>query len=130
MINAKGAFKEIMLVELHDLIEDIRQLILVCAERRRREEITNYVHMENTALFNNHLLGVKGFYGDVKDYDIDKPQTTVEMASDLKSLLEDRVKRHDLAPALIPLVVRKIDKVFSYVRMGENAVAQKIEELT
>lgn len=128
MINAKGAFKEIMLVELQDLMEDIRQLILVLAERRRREEITPYVHMENAALFNNHLLGLKGFTGDVQEFDIQLPRTTEDMASALKILLEHRVKGHDLAPALIPLVERKIDKVFSYVRMGEDAVARKMKE--
>ncbi len=118
MKNAKRAFRDILLLELDDLGEDIHDLIDVCAERHRNDEITNYVHKENTAFFHNEMLGIKGFYEDVKTFDIDIPMTVQDMASALKILLEQRVTNHDLAPALIPLVERKIEKVLSYVRPG------------
>jgi hypothetical protein len=38
------------------------------------------------------------------------------MAAALKRLLSDRVSQHGIAPALIPLVERKIDKVLSYLK--------------
>lgn len=116
MQNAKRAFREILLVELDDLLEDVHQLIHLCSERHRKEEITHYVHLENTAFFHNEVLGIKGYREDVRTFDPEGPQNTDQMADALKKLLSDRVMHHGIAPALIPLVERKIDKVLSYLK--------------
>lgn len=122
MKNAKRVFKEIMLLELDDLREDITDLIQVCADRHRKDEITSYVHKENTAFFHNEMLGIKGFLEDVEAFDITLPENIHEMAMALKALLLHRVTQHDLAPALIPLVERKIEKVMNYVRSRDDRI--------
>jgi hypothetical protein len=116
MQNAKRAFREILMIELDDLQEDVNHLIGLCSERHIKEEITNYVHLENKAFFQNEMLGIKGYREDVRRFDPDLPENTDEMAAALKRLLSDRVRQHDIAPALIPLVERKIDKVLRYLK--------------
>lgn len=61
MKNQVRNFLEIMKLELEDLAEDIQILKEECEQRNKTGQITNYVYMENRALYENELHAIKSF---------------------------------------------------------------------
>jgi hypothetical protein len=115
MINKKNALLTILEIELNDLSEDITLLVEQYRERHRKDEIADYVFLENLAIMQNELFGVTGFAQDVAEIDVDDFEGLDAMIDYLKTELEQRVKERGIARAVIYLISRKIDKVRGYV---------------
>lgn len=115
MRKIKEAFKEILLVELDDLDEDIKVLIKQSESDYSNDAISNYVCMENLAVLQNELFGVEGFREEIASLDILKYASLTEMIDDIKNRLSERIKEKGLVPSIKVLVDRKIEKVKIYV---------------
>ncbi len=115
MIHKKHAFIKILETELDDLSEDINLLTSSYRERHDRNEISDYVFLENLATMQNELFGVAGFAQDVDEIDPEEFESLDDMISYLRTELEQRVKERGVAPSVIYLVGRKMDKVRGYV---------------
>ena len=105
----------ILRIELKDLQEDIEVLIQKCTEERERGNLTNYVFMENLALFKNELLGVDAFGRILDETDPKAYDALDEMVEDLKQKFQAKVKASGLAEAINVYVERKLRKVARYV---------------
>lgn len=115
MLHKKTAFLRILVMELEDLDEDINLLCDEYREKYDHEQISKYVFWSNLATMQNEMFGVEGFIEDVKEtspYDFD---TLEDLVGHLTGMMATRVKQKGLAPALIGLVDRKIQKVLAYV---------------
>lgn len=115
MRNLKGKFIGILRVELRDLQEDIEDLIEQTTKERERGNLTNYVFIQNLALFKNELLGVNAFGRILDELDVEPFGTLDELVDHLKSSFRARVKAAGLAEAINVYVERKVDKVRRYV---------------
>lgn len=115
MHDKNNALKEILLLELKDVADDLNSLILICDERHEKGEISNYVCSENKAFLQNEIQGIRGFVSDLKKVDTTKYNTTDEMITALKVTLRSRIKTQGIAPALFELIERKIEKVVNYI---------------
>ncbi len=109
------SFLKILVIELEDLDEDIQILIKKCEEQHIKEEISEYVFLENLAVLQNELFGVAGFIEEVKEVNPDDFNTTEELKSYLLKKLAQRVKEKGLVHSIIPLVERKMNKVGIYL---------------
>lgn len=113
----------ILRLELKDLQEDIEVLIEQCTKARDEGSVTNYVFMENLALFRNELLGVDVF-GKVLDVTDPGAYPTLDaLVEHLKTDFQAQVKARGLAELINIYVGRKLEKVRQYVLHGHEQEA-------
>ena len=112
-VNEK--YLAILRVELEDLQEDIEELIAQITQEREEGGLTNYVFMENLALFRNELLGVDAFGRILDQLDPGAFATLDELVEHLKNTFRAKVKDAGLAKAIEVYVERKLEKVRQYV---------------
>jgi hypothetical protein len=115
MVKKKESFLKILIIELEDLDDDIKLLIKECDERHCRQEITDYVFMENLAVLRNELFGVEGFVDDIKAVRPEDYETLDEMIEGLLKILENRINEKGIAHSIVSLIERKMNKVKHYV---------------
>lgn len=115
MIRKKKAFIEILRVELEDLGEDIKLLISEFQQKYSKQEISNYVHLENVALLQNEIFGVEGFSQLISDIDVDGFDDIAHLQKELMDRFAVRIKEKGLAKSVMMLIERKMNKVCKYV---------------
>ena len=115
MHHIKERYLAILRIELEDLYEDIEGLIKQTTKERESRNLTNYVYMENLALFKNELLGMDAFGRILDELDLETFATLEEMVDYLKTDFREKVKSVGLAEAIDVLVERKLDKVLHFV---------------
>ena len=115
MRNEKGKFLAIMRIELQDLHEDIEDLIQQTTRERESGALTNYVFLENLALFRNELLGVNTFGRLLDKVAPAEFGTLDELVEHLKASFRSRIKAAGLAEAIDLYLERKVDKARRYV---------------
>ncbi|MDD5766568.1 MAG: hypothetical protein PHW79_10030 [Candidatus Marinimicrobia bacterium] len=115
MKNLLNNFLRILGIEMDDLKEDIELMI---GENKRRNEsgkITNYVLMENMALFQNELHAIGAFQKILDQTDTNKFTTIESFIDDVKKKFREVARTHGYAEAGIICIERKIGKVMKYV---------------
>jgi len=112
-------FIRILQSELEDLIKDIEMLMKVQKERLEKTEITNYVYLENTALFKNEIACLKNFLKFSAQLDIDRFQTYEELESYIEKEFKNQLEEHSYAQAIESFVARKLKKVINYAKCTE-----------
>ena len=115
MPETRAKYLAILRLELDDLHEDIEALIRQTTKERESGNLTNYVFLENLALFKNELLGVDAFGKILEQTDPHAFATLDEMVDHLKTTFRARVKACGLAEVIELYVERKLVKVMQYV---------------
>jgi len=115
MLNVNRKYLEILRVEIAGLEEDIRVLIEHCKQERESGRLTNYVFMENLALFENEILGVNMFRNIVDEIDPDRFDSLDALVSHLKDTFREKLQERGLVKLISVYVSRKLDKVARYV---------------
>lgn len=124
MIHKREAFIKILILELEDLEEDIDLLIKECEDRHCKNEISEYVFLENLATLKNEMFGVEGFLDEVKNIDPLSYDELKDLADDLNNKIKKRIKEKGLARSVQILVERKIEKVINYLKAKDNVSGQ------
>lgn len=112
MKKIKEAFKQILIIELDDLDEDIKTLI---EQSKANNDISNYVCMENIAVLQNELFGVEGLREEIKDLNTSNYKTLDDLINEIKERVNLRIREKGLVPSIKLLIDRKIEKVKKYV---------------
>lgn len=112
---AKKHYLEILQIELKDLQEDIELLIERTNRDKESGRITERVAMENTALYENEILGVKEFSQMAEKIRPDDFDSLDAMIEHLKNAFKAKVKALALAEAITICIERKLEKVARYV---------------
>ena len=79
------------------------------------QELTNYVFLENLAVFGSELLGVGYFFKVLDRIEPDKFDSLDDMIDYIKETFRGMIKEHGLAEAINILVGRRLEKVKKYV---------------
>lgn len=119
MIHQREAFIKILMIELEDLEEDIELLIQECDERHCKNEISEYVFLENLATLKNEMFGVESFLADIMKIDPLSYKNVNDLVEELKEKLKKRIKEKGLAKSVEILINRKMLKVLNYVNSSE-----------
>ncbi len=119
MRKINEAYLSILKIELNDLYEDIEVLIEQCTQERESGRITNYVFMENLALFKNELLGVDAFEKIVRGTDPAAYGSLDEMLDHLKACFNDKIRSSGFPEVIRIYIERKLEKVRQYVTIDE-----------
>ena len=115
MNNQKNIYLKLLKIELEDLNSDIDLLIEELKGQKKRDEISNYVFVENLALFKNEIVGVEVVNESLTSIDIDKFSSLDSMIDEIRSRIKEKIKISGIANALFVSVNRKLDKVKKYI---------------
>lgn len=116
MKHQQRNFLEILNIELDDLKEDIETLKEICEQRLQEGLITNYVHRENMALYDNELHAVQTFRQIVQQTDPLQFESLDSMIQSLDEQFMTAMKSCGYARAGHICIKRKILKVANYVQ--------------
>ena len=111
MRNIITNFVAILKVEIEDLAADIELLLAECQRKKDAGTITDYVYMENMALFRHELLGVRSFGRILTQTD----PSRFEKLDDLVAYLKEAFREGGYVRAINICVERKMTKVTRYV---------------
>ena len=109
-------FLEILKLELDDLNEDIQTLKQECEYKLKKGVITNYVHMENMALYDNELHAVNAFRRIVEVSEPDSFHSLDDLVIHINETFRTVMKACGYAEAGRISIERKMLKVAKYVR--------------
>jgi len=116
MKEKKLKFIRILTTELDDLLEDIEQLMGVDRARSEKGEITQYVYLENNALFQKEISCLKSFAQFTLRIDLDGYGTLEELYAFVKDEFEKQLKGGCYTHAIENVVTRRLQKVLNYVK--------------
>ena len=114
-MSVRIKYLDILRIEAEDLVEDIEALLDENENRKEKEEITNYVFLNNRAILQREKSGMKRV---VQFIDTIKPREYSdldEMIHDIEERLREKIRSSNMAQALLPLLKRKLEKVKLYV---------------
>ncbi|MBN1799448.1 MAG: hypothetical protein JW822_12815 [Spirochaetales bacterium] len=120
METFQNDFIHMLQTELEDLIKDIELLMEVQKQRLEKSEITNYVYLENTALFKNEIACLKNFLKFSSQLDLDGFQTHDELGDYIKQEFKNQLEEHCYAQAIESFVDRKLKKIIDYIKRIES----------
>jgi len=113
-------FISIFRIELHDLKEDISDLLEILEKRKDRQEITNYVYMGNKGVLLNEIACVEELLDSISTIDAYQYDSVEAMIADVGKILVQRIRDCDFPDVVNDLVQRKFDKVSKYVMGSQN----------
>ena len=87
----KRKYLDILRIEIEDLTEDIGLIVNEYKRRRDREEITNYVFLENLAVLHNELLGVDNMMEMLDSIDPDAYDRLDDMVADIEIKIRNKI---------------------------------------
>lgn len=116
MKNQLRNFIEILKLELDDLQEDIHTLKKICAHKLKDGLITNYVHMENTALYDNELHAIISFRNILTETNTENFDSLDQLMLHLDKNFKSAMKSCGYAEAGHICIERKMLKVAKYVQ--------------
>ena len=108
-------YLRILQIELEDLTEDIDMLIKDCKRKREKGLITNYVCMENVALYENELHALDAFQHILRQSDPQEYGDLEALVSHLKETFLEKARHSGYARVTQILLDRKMEKVRKYV---------------
>ena len=117
---ALNKFISIFRIELQDLEADINDLLEILEKRKDGHEITNYVYMGNKGVLLNEISCVEELLDGIGTIDACRYESVEAMISDVKKMLDHKIKNCAFPEAVHNLVQRKLEKVCTYVMGPEK----------
>ena len=87
----KKKFLSILKIEMEDLIEDLKSHVNDYKEKKEQDLITNYVFMENLALLQHEMYGIRKFLEMISLLDLNDYKNIEEISNHIKNLLEKKI---------------------------------------
>ncbi|MDO9548690.1 MAG: hypothetical protein Q7J65_06995 [Candidatus Marinimicrobia bacterium] len=116
MKNQLRNFIEILKLELDDLQDDIHSLKKICERKLKDGLITNYVQMENMALYDNELHAINSFRNILNETNPENFDSLEKLVFHLDENFKATMKSCAYAKAGHICIERKMLKVAKYVR--------------
>ncbi|HNY16356.1 MAG TPA: hypothetical protein PK542_07005 [Treponemataceae bacterium] len=112
-------FTKILIAELEDLEDDIAAWGRFLEEKHRREKVTEYVFLQNSALLGQELAGIKKMVEAIAD---EPPPEGLRGCADAAcirdffvDLVRKKARQYEFQRAIEQLAIKKIDKVCAYI---------------
>jgi hypothetical protein len=101
--------------ELEDCIEGLEELSVICGQRLKKGEITNYVYNENEALLHQEISGLKNLLPIVDAVKTEEYRDVHDLAQKLEALLTAKAEELQDPQAVGGIISRKIRKILNYI---------------
>jgi hypothetical protein len=116
MVRKPGYFLKILLLELKDLEEDIELLMEKLTKSHEKDEVTNYVFMQNLSLMQREIFGIEGFFSELEGLRSDDFETVDDIAEAITRKMEVYCKEHFLPTSCEVVMRRKIEKIVAFFK--------------
>jgi len=110
-------FTKILKAELEDLEDDIESWSQFLDEKRKAEKVTEYVFMENSGLLRQELMSVKTIVDSLSKVSQTELPNIEAIRDYFLKTLKDEVKKFQFPEAIMVFVTRKVDKVYTYLKV-------------
>lgn len=107
--------KEIIKIELEDLIVDIEQLLEINEKRSANDEITNYVFKENRVTLKDEINAIKTFRKTVNNLNTANFESGSEIFDYLENKFARIVEEAGYGQGVLYFVKRKMNKIKQYL---------------
>jgi hypothetical protein len=118
---ALNKFISIFRIELEDLEEDINDLLEILEQRKDSREITNYVYQGNKGVLLNEISCVRELLDQLSAIDPYQYESVEAVIAAVREMLDRRIRDRSFPDAVHHLVLRKLEKVCTYVLGPEKA---------
>ena len=108
-------YLKVLKIELEDLEEDLEVMKELYDRREQRNEITDYVFLENVALLKTEIAGVESLVKSIDDIPVDQFSHLDEFVDYVDALFRERTEHSGYPEAVYALVKRKLSKVSRYI---------------
>jgi len=108
-------FLDLMAMEIEDMREDIETLRRNDAARSKRHEISDYVHMENDAVYRHIEAGIACLRHTLEQVNQAEHVDVPSLVAALRDLCHQRAKELGLREGMIRTLHRKMDKVAAFL---------------
>ena len=109
-------FLTILILELKDLIDDLKTVLESIENRHINEEISNYIYSENKAFRSNELEGLTHYITTLETLDPRSFRSRKELVDYLYEEINKAIRQQGYPAALRLLVKKKIQKVDSFMK--------------
>ena len=113
-MGIRERYIDILKVELADLGSDLDLLVEDYRRRKEKDEITNYVFLENLAVLKREMYGINNLVEVLDGLETEAFDDLDAMIAAIESGFQLAIREHDLADALFPLAQKKMKKVKAY----------------
>ncbi len=115
MKNIMKKYITLLHLELDDLTADIEFQIEQCRLKKENGKLTNYIFLENQAVYKNELHAVQTFHTIIDKIDVEKFVDIDGLVRELSLKFYDAVEEYGYAKAAAIFAERKMQKVAKYV---------------
>jgi hypothetical protein len=120
MADGRAIFLKMCRAEIEDLLEDLGVVEGRLKERFTKDEVTNYVYLENDAVFRIESATLIGILKLIDGIGVSHYTSVKALRDDLDKKVQTFVEEES-APLIISEVVsRKLRKIYSYVQDEES----------
>ncbi len=109
-------FHRILLAELKDLEDDITSWSKFLEKKHIEDKVTEYVYLQNSALFHQELKGVSLYLHTVTNETLSASATIEQIRDHYLALLDEEIKTYLFENAIRVFVQRKIEKVYQFLK--------------
>lgn len=109
-------FVKILIAELEDLADDIGTWEKYLDERHKDDKISEYVFLQNSATLKQELDDTRIILRDIAEDSTDGYADLESVKNHYTAVVAEAASRYEFRKAIIDLVTKKIDKVYSYVK--------------
>jgi hypothetical protein len=120
MADGRAIFIKMCRAEIEDLLEDMGVVEGRLRERFAKEEVTNYVYMENDAVFRIESATLIGILKLIDAIGVSHYTSVKALMNDLDKKIQDFVDQESAPLIVYEVMSRKLKKIYSYVEDGES----------
>lgn len=111
---------KVLRIELEDLEEDLLVMAEIYHQRERKDEITDYVFLENVSLLQSEIAGIEKLLGTLDEIDPSRFGHIDEFVESLDTAFRRKTEDAGYPDSVYELVKRKLKKVSKYIMSAED----------
>lgn len=120
MADGRSIFLKMCRAEIEDLLEDMGVVEGRLKERFTKEEVTNYVYLENDAVFRIECATLIGILKLVDGIEVSHYTSIKALRDELEKKIQSFVDEESAPLIIYEVMSRKLRKIYSYVQDEES----------
>ncbi len=111
---------DILRIELEDLEEDLLVMAQIYQEREKKDEITEFVFLENVSLLQSEISGIDNILNELNEIDPGEFPTIDAFVESVDAAFRSKTEAAGFPDAVYALVKRKLSKVSKYIQQSSE----------
>ena len=113
-------YVKVLKIELEDLEEDLLVMAEIYHQREQKDEITDYVFLENLTLLQSEIAGIETMLRSLNDIEYESYSSLDELVEYIEKEFRRKTDASGFPESVYALVKRKLTKVSKYIENAEE----------